>query len=551
MKIDKKIITILFLIVITGVAVTFALPTIPSNTITVDVWAESGHHSDIQNAINSIAFTGGTVGIPEGTWNFVNIDETWTKVEVPAGVNIVGAITEKDSNGQVVNWKTVLTMPYDVPSGAVWFELEDNFNGLTTRISEIKLVGYRSIDSSSKTIHTAIKVLGSKDFRIDHCSFEHTTGGISIFGLYNNGVIDHCKLINYYAYDDLANYINSDVGYGVQIHREYSSTGVINYEPLTDVLGKYTDHTIIIEDCYFSKWRHCVSSNHGSHYVFRYNTIENDLGHYSLDAHGLRDEGVDKWGTRCVEIYENQLISCEGTFGGVYQAGGGSGVWFNNYVDGTYNYFTLHSESYIQSEDWHLKDFYVWSSKGITPMVTQPVGTIDFISRNIEVDWTREAGTLTDLNYPNVNPEWSISYYVPYQYPCPLVTETEYPTETNDEESGTLKIYSTYNETNIETEITITFENGTNLVKTTPTQITLPIGEYKILAQTEYGYKSVEIEIINDRVITINFEWADINSEPIINIQDSLFSQPYLILLIGSISVIVIIYKKINGDKKN
>ena len=396
----------------------------------VEVTAASGYWQDIQAAVNQVVASGGkgNVSIPEGTFNFVNVGESWTgaRVNIPAGVNLFGAPTERDADGQVVEWRTILVMPWNVPGAwtntPVWFSINGNSDlGKPSRFSDIKLQGYRSISSSSTTIHRAIAVDRVRDFRIDHCAFEHTTGGILAGGLYCNGVIDHNKLYNIYGFDDLSNYMNGNIGYGIQVARDLSSIG---YEPLMNVLGKYTDHSVFIEDNYFSKWRHCVASGHGAHYVFRYNVIDDDFGHFSLDAHGLRDTGSNRWGTRATEFYENTLTNVmisEGWWN-IFQNGGGSGVWFNNYIDTSYrsNGIVLYTEDVIQSETWHLKDFYLWSSKGPWAPSGNGVPSGFTADRNVLADWSRQAGDPTDLNYPNVNPSWSIAGYKPYPYPHPL-----------------------------------------------------------------------------------------------------------------------------------
>lgn len=390
------------------------------------VTAESGYWQDIQNAVDQVTAVGnGNVYIPAGTFNFVNVNESWTgaKVTIPAGVNVYGAPNNRDAYDQNTEWRTVLVMPYDVASGAAWFKIVGSSNpNEPSRFSDIKLVGYRSIDSNSTTAHHSIVVNDVRDFRIDHCYFEHCVAGINVLGYTTCGVIDHNRLVNIYGFDNLADYTKGNIGYGVQVARGYYSTGY-GYEPLMNVLGQYTDHSIYIEDNYFSKWRHCVASSCGAHYVFRYNTIDEDFGHFSLDMHGLRETGENRWGTRAAEIYENTLTN-QVDFSGIFQTGGSSGVWFNNYIDNSYSYFTLYTEDTVASEVWHLQDFYAWGNIGPkTPTITQPTGTIDFTSRRIVIDWTHPAGNSSDANYPNVDSSWSIAGYKPYTYPHPLVTQ--------------------------------------------------------------------------------------------------------------------------------
>ena len=110
-----------------------------------DVYAVSGSASDIQAAVNLVVNSGGigNVLLPEGTFNFYEVGETWTTVLVPAGVNIIGASTERDSDGQVLEWKTILVMPFEAPDDSTWFEVNGNNDpNEQTRITDLKLVGY-------------------------------------------------------------------------------------------------------------------------------------------------------------------------------------------------------------------------------------------------------------------------------------------------------------------------------------------------------------------------------------------------------------------------
>ncbi|MEM2145830.1 MAG: hypothetical protein QW279_10745, partial [Candidatus Jordarchaeaceae archaeon] len=236
-KIILRMILLTMLIIITCTAnAQLTSTTIIHSTgqiITNRVWAKSGYWRDIQAAIDAVAAAGGgEVYIPEGTWNFVNVGESWTgaRVTIPVGVSVFGAPTERDANGQVIEWKTVLVMPWDVPGDwyniPIWFKISGNSNpNKRSRFSDIKLVGYRSLNPQSTTVHIGVEIEYVMNFRVDHCCFEHTCGGgVSTWGLACNGVIDHCKVYNIYGYDDLANGLNSNVGYGVEIHRDWQVT---------------------------------------------------------------------------------------------------------------------------------------------------------------------------------------------------------------------------------------------------------------------------------------------------------------------------------------
>jgi len=385
------------------------------------ITAASGYWQDIQVAVDEAATYGiANVYIPEGTFNFVNVGEGWTgyRVTVPAGINVFGALTERTSgleyngtgqnpNDQVVEWKTILVMPWDAPT-ATWFKISGNGDpNKPSRFSDIKLVGYRSIDQNSTTKHRALNILSVIDFRVDHCYFENLCGGIFASGggasWYDDegirGVVDHCFLVNSNGIP--APYDQITVGYGVHIGR---SGGDLWENDVSKVLGRYNNYTVFIEDCYFEKWRHVTSGNTGAHYVFRHNTVEDDFGYGSVDSHGYfqtacynhtptltnpqadwngtdwvchycgaplrssRNESpfiIRQVGTRATEIYNNKIINAI-----QYEWGtnirGGAGVSFNNYVGGgTYEifmWFWNDVSGHPEGSKILVNDWYIWNN---------------------------------------------------------------------------------------------------------------------------------------------------------------------------------------------
>jgi hypothetical protein len=406
-----------------------------SGFISTSTTVETCSAADIQAAVDEIVANGGfgDVQLPSGTFNFVNVNEPITTVNIPAGINIFGAPTQRDANGQVTSWGTVLVVPWDA-GGTMYTGWDSMFrfvgNGDSnkpSRFSDIKIQGYRTVDPDATKMFSGVSVSNVVDFRVDHCCFENVAGGaVSVSGLYAQGVIDHNKIYNTAGWDDLGGYWTSNVGYGVQLQGPLNAP----FLPLTEVLGKYRGMTTFIEDNYFSRWRHVVASGHGAFYVFRYNTIDEDLGHYSLDVHGLRDTESGRAGGRGCEVYENTFTNVNqfipGTsspdYRAVMQNGGGCGVFFNNYIDNSYsaNTIVLYSEDEVASDIWHLEDWYMWSGKGPLNPPTSHNGDIFSSERNVEAYWSRQAGDPSDPNYPNVDPSWSIAGYQPYQYPHPL-----------------------------------------------------------------------------------------------------------------------------------
>lgn len=406
---------------------------------TTKVWAKSGYWRDIQAAVDAAAAAGGgTVYIPEGVWNFVNVNESWTKarVIVPSGVNIFGAPTERYANSSVKEWKTVLVMPWEVPTTGpddmpAWFRIvfNETYPERTTRISDLKLVGYRYFNTNSKTMYIGIQfytgyasypTAGLINFRIDHCCFQDLAGS-GIWGIseaeYNRrsfcGVIDHNVFVNTYGNPGLMNYDARTLGYGVGLRRWASD--VWDYD-VSNIHGKYTNYTVFIEDNYFSKWRHSVCSNDGFHVVFRHNIVERDYAIGSVDGHGSYADDSHPYavGTRAYEVYDNIFRDPDTTWTKVPWAlniRGGSWIVFNNTLIGYNALCDLNNDwgNYAPyCPQCHINQTYIWNNS---------LGGANIIKYNS--DNTQDVHYF--LRAPNLQIDRWV--YTPYPYPHPLTLE--------------------------------------------------------------------------------------------------------------------------------
>ncbi|MFX1301098.1 MAG: hypothetical protein ACFFDE_09155 [Promethearchaeota archaeon] len=389
-------------------------------------YAASGSAADIQEAVDRVAAAGGgNVYIPAGAFNFVEIGQQWSTIEVPARVNICGAPTDRDANGQVVKWQTTLIMPYEVPTDGpddcrVWFSVYGNEDPNTQfRFSDIKLIGWRYFDNTSTTQYTGVMINKVLNFRVDHCHFQDMAGsGVFVWSWpldYRNrgtanGVIDHCIFNNTYGNPGFMTYGARTLGYGVGMRRWACDLWDVN---LSNIVGQYTNYTVFIEDNYFSKWRHSVCSNDGFHYVFRHNTVEGCYAIGSIDAHGSYADGTAPYavGTRAIEVYENIFKNPDTLWNSkpwAINLRGGSGIIFNNTIEGYYGLIQLNNDwgNYVPyAPECAVNQTYIWNNN---------LGSGMLISYNAD---SRENADYF-LRAPNLEQDGFM--YTPYSYPHPL-----------------------------------------------------------------------------------------------------------------------------------
>jgi len=416
LQFEKSFVVILVLAIATTIisqigcaTLSINVPPIPAKgTIgSSQIVASSGSARDIQDALNIAAAQGITkVVIPEGTFDFAT--GSWQTVNIPSGVSLFGAPTQRDPNGQVVEWQTILRMPFDAPEKSMWFSVQ---GASDVRVSDIKMVGYREIDSNNKKHYRGFDIRNSANFRIDHCYLRNICGeGILIKS--SNGVVDHSRFVNNPAYVH-AYYSECTVWYAIAP----SGDGVTWETNIQDVLGYYTSRSVFIEDNYFEGWRHTVASNLGAHYVYRYNT-ERKNGYGTVDAHGHEPY----LSTRCIEVYDND-------FGGpvwgdfAVQLRGGGGVFFNNKVDGygtqtspaDYTAFVCMIQYTPNAyPDEQVKDVWIWNNS------LTPAGADLW-----DAGWGSNNPIYENEHFFLRAPDQTLDgfEYTPYQYPHPLATE--------------------------------------------------------------------------------------------------------------------------------
>jgi len=287
----------------------------------VVVYANSGYIADVQAAVNEVIAAGGvgTIFIPAG--QFLD-DYTNRYVLTLGGITIFGA--GKD--------QTIIGMSKSAPAWTSMWVL-DGSNGKRARISGIGFYGY-----ADDIPYGGIMIEAAKDFRVDHCLFAQmgadgiNPGRDNYQNLPICGVIDHCDFVEMFK-------PNIDICYGVGVISSYNEVlEASRWGTIDDYLGKYTDRTVFIEDCYFYACRHDTTSFGGSHVVTRHCThTYMKVGYQSgyTDQHGAY---TDALGGRCIEVYGNQFFNpSDNPYYNYARAcalrqRGGGGVFFENEV---------------------------------------------------------------------------------------------------------------------------------------------------------------------------------------------------------------------------
>lgn len=367
----------------------------------MDIYAVSGHASDIQDAVD-LASAGDVVYVPEGSFDYPSSVFTQSNITsnvavlIPGGVNVVGAGINK----------TVLQQTDEVT--AVFFEV-DGRNSEPSRISGISFKG-NITDENIERI--AIAIYGAKNFRIDHNSFDNFCGSAIFnnrYGYENRGVIDQNEFDNSYKEEE-GTWL---WGYGVNL-QAYSFA----WKPLNEIFGKYIDGTIYVEDNVFQGCRYAIAANTAAYYVFRYNDVTvsplyNSFGKAGVDVHEGFSDG--QYGGRGLEAYNN-IIRRGGDYGEQgFKLRAGSGVIFNNELINLSVGVWLLKFGWAINEQNYVKDLYIWNN------------TYENVTTQLKKDEFYEENTHYFL--------YGKSGYESYPYPHPLTGE-------NGEEKNTKQLRS-------------------------------------------------------------------------------------------------------------
>lgn len=419
------------------------------------VTAGSGSVTDIQAAVNAAsAAGGGDVYIPAGNWTFninqskICINNEPCGVQIPGGVNLFGA-----GNNQTIlycpltGWDSGAYNPY----GWSMFVLEGS-NNKPIRISGIYFQGninytLQSIQWWNGTAYipeiaggenanlVAISEYGVKNFRIDYNTFiDFDNTAIGADNNYvqnpegNRGVIDHNVIDNPYK-DVYWNYTGQYPiwAYGIIVGGD--SPSAMAWRPLSEVLGKYENDVVYIEDNSFRRCRHDIAgvgSGSGGWYVARHNYFtDNILEHLGsfVDNHG---------GGRGFEVYNNTFVDVPADYrslpdhwGQYLNRGvnprGGSGVIFNNTIINCNQGVGLTNDQDVNSK-WRLHDFWVWNNTfvNVNSNISVSTQTYGFNDSLPYYNFTYVINESVDYFLRAPNQTLDGFTYIPYPYPHPL-----------------------------------------------------------------------------------------------------------------------------------
>jgi len=275
--------------------------------------AESGTTADLQAAVDRAA-PGDTVIIPAGTWDVTDT------VRLSDGIHIRGEGRDKTvlKRSEVQRrWRSMFRI--DASTGEPF-----TFSHLTLASVARKLLAAGDRDAIDRGIEINGKCAG---FRVHHCRFTgFTHAAVFVNGRggerkgHATGVVDNNEFIDIF-YTDPG---KMSLGYGVAVIGAPDEWSVRLGQP----------DAVFVEDNYFERCRHSVTSNGGSRYVFRYNTVQDNYYPFAaVDTHGKL---LHEHGSRSCEVYKNTFSGGinfrDGKMRGTWALGirGGDGVVFGN-----------------------------------------------------------------------------------------------------------------------------------------------------------------------------------------------------------------------------
>jgi len=287
-----------------------SLALILCNSITAATYNIDPCTSDIvasAQALCNSSSSGDVIVFPSGFYACVGVI-TCTKFisMIGGGIGITVLYRpETASDANVTTWKDIIK--YNVNSTAT-----SNIvvTGITFRSknpclnSLVNIGGVDSValDGLSLASDCGLEMIGVKDFLITKCSFENFgNAGLSIThdDSIVGGLVNKCRFLH-----NAKGKMALGLGYGVAVY------GTNTKWLSAPRFG--TSNFIFIEDNYFDFHKHSIAAGGCALYVFRHNTVVNNIAGSStaaIDAHEGRGpgNGSNTYATRAVEVYRNYI----------------------------------------------------------------------------------------------------------------------------------------------------------------------------------------------------------------------------------------------------
>jgi hypothetical protein len=326
---------------------------------------------DKVSAAISQAAPGDTVTVPAGT-------ATWTKpLIITKGITLQGAgigktivvdgLQSDDNNIRFVTSKKPGEVAGIAPARYRLTGFEFRGNGL-----HAKEFGKGTVLFNGSTLN----------FRLDNCKFNNLLNRCTYFRNSVCGVVDHCVFVS-------AGTVTATINHD-QWPNPNGSVGTWGDGSWASPIDWGGPNAIYFEDNTFESdppKKAALDGYGGTRFVMRYNTIEN----MHIDSHGTgstgRFRGVRQW-----EIYNNNIIYNPVSPVEAIYLRGGTGVIFNNTINGLRKTATLHTYRYhTDFQSWPGSDgTCAWDLNNPTVYLTghAATGSKDFTLVVAGANWT-------------------------------------------------------------------------------------------------------------------------------------------------------------------
>lgn len=256
-----------------------------------------GENQNIQPAIQAainFAANGDEIDLPEGSFIFNN-DITITKFISIKGIGSTRTILYRENNtpdAVLESWGPIFT-----------FDINKTYSSnivISNICFKSKTPSLKDGDGGSLAADFGLKFINAVDFTVTNCRFENF--GNAAISVIHEDLLSRGLIYKNEFFHNAKGPTGLGLGYGVVVYggnTQWTSSPEFG-----------TSNFIFIEDNSFDYHRHAVAAGGCARYVFRYNTVSNNLIAQAVDAHEARQtDGSNYYSTRAVEIYNNTIVN--------------------------------------------------------------------------------------------------------------------------------------------------------------------------------------------------------------------------------------------------